>query len=312
MKIIKYKLGENKEPLSAIVALGFFDGVHVGHRELIEFAVKKAKKEGVASAVFTFAYGGGIKADALPIYSERDRDELLSEIGVDYLVVADFEELRNLSAEDFVKRVLIDDLGTLGAVAGFNYRFGRFGKGESDTLVSLMQSFGRSAHIIEELKIDGQTVSSTRIRSLLENGEVKGAWELLGKPYFVSGQVVHGRSDGKRFGYPTINVPARENAVKLRHGVYLTGVVLGEKLYTGMTNVGECPSFGRREYHTETFLTDYSGNAYGMQAKVYFLRFLRDERTFSSSKELIEQIERDGALVKELKGEIKWQELGLN
>ena len=311
MQVIKYELGTRLLG-GCVVALGFFDGVHLGHRSLLKCARDKARSLGVPLAVFTFAHGGGIKAGAPLIYSERDREELFAELGVDAVAVADFAQLRDLSAEEFVDKVLIGDLGALVAVAGYDYRFAKYGKADALVLSTLMAARGLYAEIVEEYRLSERTVSSSEIRGLLEGGKVEDARELLGAPFFISGTVVHGRADGKGFGYPTINIGVREGAVKLKRGVYLTAVKMGEKLYTGLTNVGECPSFGAREYHTETYLLDFEGDAYGMETKVYFLSFLREERVFTSLGELKEQIAIDLKKATEIKGDRKWQELGLN
>lgn len=310
MRKIKYTLGECMVPQGCVLALGFFDGVHLGHRELLEFTVDEAARRGLPSAVFTFSYGGGIKAGIQPIYTEQERELLLSSIGIEVLIEADFPSVKDVSPEQFIRETLLCDLRTEVAVVGYNYRFGAKGAGDAAFLRQAMEKRGGEVKVFDEFTCDGVAVSSTRIRGLLTSGDVKTAWCLLGLPYFLSGKVEHGRRDGTRFGYPTINVPARKGAVEIRKGVYLTAVKLGENLYTGLTNVGECPSFGRREYHTETFLTDFSGDAYGMETKVYFLHFLRDEMCFSSADELGEQIEKDCAMAQILKGELKWQELG--
>ncbi len=310
MRTVKYKLGERIAERGCVLALGFFDGVHVGHRELLDFTVKEAARRGVPSAVFTFAYGGGVKTSSAPIYSEREREELFASLGIEISIVADFSELRGLSPEEFVRDVITEDVGASLAVVGYNYRFGHRGAGDAERLSLIMRGYEREVKVFDELTLDGREVSSTVIRALLEAGDVREARRLLGAPYFLKGEVVHGRADGRKFGYPTINIPMREGSARLRRGVYLTAVKIGEKLYTGLTNVGECPSFGAREYHTESFLSDFEGDAYGMETKVYFLDFLRDERVFSSAEELGGQIEKDRERAERIKGEIKWQELG--
>ena len=310
MQVIKYKRTEALRTRGAVVALGFFDGVHLGHRALLERAVKEAARLGTESAVFTFAYGSGIKPKSPPIYSEREREELFASLGIDLCIVADFDELKSLGADEFISSVLLGHIGAAVAVVGYDYRFGRGGAADAAYLAAGLSAGGCRTVVLDAYMLHGEPVSSTRVRSCLEDGDVRSAWELLGEPYFVVGSVQHGRADGRRFGYPTVNVCVPDGAVHLRAGVYLTAVRLGEKLYTGLTNAGECPSFGRREYHTESFLTDFTGDAYGMEAKVYFLAFLRDERVFSSAEELGKQIELDRTRAEKIKGELKWQELG--
>ena len=312
MQVKRYNPGVRLEGRGCVVALGFFDGVHLGHRALLGCAKKRALSLGVPLLVFTFAHGGGIKAGVPLIYSERDREELFSTLGVDTAIVADFKELRDLSPEEFIEKVIIGDLGAVCAVAGYDYKFGKYGKADAADLSRLMAGHGLMTEIVDEYRAGGRTVSSSEIRELLCGGHVEVANELLGAPFFISGTVVHGRADGKGYGYPTINIGVHEGAVRLKHGVYLTAVKMGEKLYTGLTNVGECPTFGAREYHTETYLIDFDGDAYGMETKVYFLSFIREERAFASLGELKEQIAKDLIKAKDIKGDKKWQELGLN
>lgn len=310
MKTVRYKFGVSYGTCGCTVALGFFDGIHKGHRQLILSAVADAKKGGVPSAVFTFAHGE-IKADSPRIYSEEQRAELLTELGVDVCFVAEFSELCTLSPSDFVSKTIIRDIGAEVAVSGYNYRFGHRGAADAKRLCELMEQNSASALIFDELSFEGEPISSTRVRSCLEEGRIEDANAMLGAPYFVSGVVEHGRGDGKGFGFPTVNISALENGVRLRYGVYLTAVKIGEKLYTGLTNVGECPSFGKREYHTETYITNYSADVYGMEIKVYFLAFLREERVFATAEALGEQIKNDLKTAQKKERDIKWQELGL-
>ncbi len=311
MKTVKYRLGEAYGTRGCVLALGFFDGVHLGHRSLISSAAQEAKRLGVPSAVLTFAYGGGLKKDSAMIYSEKERELLLSAARIDICFVADFSELRALSPVDFVNRSVISDIGAAVAVAGYDYRFGYKGAGDAELLAELMELSGRRARISDAYMYGGEPVSSTRVRTSLENGDMEAANKMLGVPYFISGTVEHGRGDGRRFGFPTVNLSVSEDRARLMRGVYLTAVKIGEKLYTGLTNVGECPTFGSRKYHAETYISDFSGDIYGQDVRVYFLSFIRKERVFSSAEELSRQIEKDCAAAREIKEKIKWQEIGL-
>ena len=312
MKTVKYKLGGSyNEHRGCTIALGFFDGVHLGHRVLLRQAVSEARKRGTSSAVFTFEYGGGIKSGRSMIYSEKEREELFSSIGIDVCFVADFSEIKDLAPEDFVNKTLAEDIGASFISVGYNYRFGKGGAGDAGMLSKLAAKHGCEVRIFDAYTLGGEPVSSTRVRALLENGEVEEANTMLGVPYFIFGTVEHGRGDGTRFGFPTVNTGVDDGRVRLLHGVYLTAVKIGEKLHTGLTNVGECPSFGKRRYHAETFLLNFSGDLYGMEIKVYFLSFLREERVFSSAEELALQIENDRATAHERMKNIKWQEIGL-
>lgn len=312
MRTVKYRLGDINPVRGCVAALGFFDGVHLGHRALISYAVSEARKRHTEAAVFTFAYRDGPKGECEMLTSEEERCALFESLGIDVCFVADFPELRTLSPREFVERTVIDGLGACAVAVGYNFKFGYKGAGNSYMLADIMREHGGEVRIFEALMLDGAPISSTRVRLLLESGRTREACAMLGTPYFISGTVEHGRGDGRKFGYPTLNLPIAQSRVKMRRGVYLTRVKMGERFYTGLTNVGECPSFGKREVHAETFLTDFSGDAYGMEIKVYFIDFLRGEMTFASADELGEQIERDRKAAEERKENIKWQELGLN
>ena len=312
MKKTEYAPGKAYGTKGCVLALGFFDGVHEGHRALLRRTVAEAKRKGTPSAVFTFSYDGGIKSGAPRIYSEETRDMLFAELGIDVCIAADFSKVSSISAEDFVLRVIREEIGAEVVVAGYNYRFGYRGGGDARKLEELARSFGCEAVILDAYMLDAEPVSSTLVRALLANGDVFDAGRLLGKPYFLSGTVEHGRADGRKIGFPTINVPVSQKQARLKHGVYLTAVKIDEKLYTGLTNVGECPTFEKREYHAETFVLDFERDVYGMETKLYFLDFIREERAFSSAAELAEQIRVDEKMARERMKEIKWQELGLN
>ncbi len=301
MKTIKYRLGESTPERGAVVALGFFDGVHQGHRSLISGAVKEAERRGAPSAVFTFAYGGGVKGERAMIYTEEEREELISGLGVDFCFVADFGELRGLSPEDFVNMTLVGDIGAKVAVIGYDYRFGRLGEGDGSLLSALLEKRGGETLIFDAVMQNGAPVSSTRVRASLRAGDIRGANEMLGAPYFLSGTVEHGLGKGQSLGYPTLNISVPEGRVRLRSGVYITEVKIGENLYTGLTNVGECPTFEKREYHAETYILDFSSDIYGKRADIRFLEFIRDERVFSSVRDFCEQIEKDCAQAREYK-----------
>ena len=154
MKKIKYTLGECIIPQRCVLALGFFDGVHICHRELLEFAVREAERRGVPSAVFTFSYGGGIKAGIQPIYTEKERELLLSSLGIEILIEADFASLRELSPERFIKETLLCDLRTELAVVGYNYRFGAGGAGDSHLLQRIMSDCGAEVKVHQDFYIE--------------------------------------------------------------------------------------------------------------------------------------------------------------
>lgn len=311
MRTVEYRPGVGLSIGGCVVALGFFDGVHAAHRALIGEAGRLARAAGLPLAVFTFPAECGVKGGGSRIYDTATKLSLLESLGVDVVVLADFPSVAGLEPEEFVNRVLIGDLDARVAVAGFNFRFGKGASADAEMLEKLMSEGGRVAKIHDELTHDGRTVSATDVRAALARGEVGLARELLTVPYFMRGVVTHGKAEGRNLGFPTVNMSAPEGLVTPRRGVYKTAVPIGEKLYTGLTNIGNCPTFGAREMHAETYILDFSGDLYERELTVYFLEFLREEREFGSGEELARQIGRDIEGI--MKGsKVTWQEIGLS
>lgn len=309
MNIYKYTPGEPTGLVDAVIALGFFDGVHIAHRELIQKTVEIAKKEALSPAVFTFTAEGAIKSDAPRLYSTEERLEILESLGIESVILVNFSDIANLEAEDFVKTCLIDHFGAKAVVAGYNFRFGKGARGTRELLLSLMNDVGLKAYITEEITFEEKTISSTLIRAKLAEGNIEVANRLLGSPYFLTGRVEAGNRVGKKLGFPTINIPLREGYVQLGRGVYFTVVKIGDNFYRGITNVGTCPTFDERKMHTETYILDYNGEIYGEEVKLYFLEYIREEKKFEGPEELRAEIGRN--MMWAMEREIKWQEIGL-
>lgn len=309
MNIYKYTPDRKTGLQNAVIALGFFDGVHIAHRELIRETVEIAKRENLAPTVFTFTAEGAIKSDAPRLYSTDERLKILSDLGIENVILVNFKDIADLEAEDFVNTCLIDHFGARAVVAGYNFRFGKGASGNREILSTLMRNAGLCAYITEEITFDEKTISSTLIRSYLAEGKIEVANKLLGSPYFISGRVESGNRVGKKLGFPTINIPLREGYVQLGRGVYLTAVKIGSDLHRGITNVGTCPTFDERQMHTETYILDYNTEIYGEEVEIYFLEYIREERKFESPEDLRCEIERNMRWAMER--EIKWQEIGL-
>ena len=309
--VYEYGDGLKLPKKDCVITLGFFDGVHIAHRDLINAGRKIADRSGLPLGVFTFPAEGGLKQGVKRLYSTEERIRLLESAGVDFTVTVDFASVCSLSPEEFVRRVLIEHLNCRVAVVGFNFRFGRGAAGNARTLRSLMNAAGRECIIRDELKAEGETVCTTLIRFLLENGKIERANRLLGAPYRICAGVEHGRGVGRKLGFPTVNTAIDPIFVCPKHGVYRTAVALDGRIYTGVTNIGVCPTFDSREVHAETYIADFSGDLYGRRIEIYLLGFLRDEMRFSSPEELIMQINIDKNTAIKENGEIKWQELGL-
>ena len=317
MKILEYGCGREPSLVGCVVALGFFDGVHLAHRELIRTAVREAEKRGCKSVVLTFpAESETLKSRTPRIYTTSEKLAIITALGVDYTVLADFDSIAGLSAMQFVKDVLVDKLGALCAVAGYNYRFGNGAKGDSEELTRLMRLHGREVIILGEYLYEGAPLSSTLIRKALAEGRIDDANRMLGAPYRISGRVIHGNGNGSGFGFPTVNTDIGEFRALPRLGVYRTVVPIGGRLYTGVTNVGKCPTFGERKVHAETYIVDFDGDLYGEDIEMFILGFLRDEKRFSGLSELQKQINIDktNALLKNNEDleKHKWTEIGLS
>ncbi|MBR2344008.1 MAG: riboflavin biosynthesis protein RibF [Clostridia bacterium] len=298
MKIYEY--GKDRLPKAKrAVALGFFDGVHLGHRKIIGDTVASAKRNSLTSAVFTF-FGerGGFKPSAPRIYSTEEKLGIFRTLGVDEVIIADFSKISHISAEDFARELLAGELSAREAHLGYNYRFGRGGTAGADELEALLRSVGARAYIAPEYKFHGMPLSSTEIRRALAAGDIRLAGEMLGAPYRLRGKIEHGRGLGHSLGYPTVNTELSHDC-PLRHGVYRTAVEISGRRLLGVTNIGVCPTVGEREMHAETHIIDFSGELYGEECTVFFLDFLRDEIKFSSEAELSERIRLDVEAAKE-------------
>ena len=311
MKVIEYSYGDQPKLPESVVALGVFDGVHIGHRRLLGMASEYAESRGIGLTVFTFRDSVGLKGGAPRIYSEEQKLKLLAGLGVDTVIVADFPSLSSLSAEKFVSSVLTDTLGARAAAAGYNFRFGRGASADVNALERLMAELGLDTLICDEITLSGETVSATVIRELIANKEIRKANTLLGTPYFLTGEVLHGRGMGTGLGFPTVNTDISAGVLLPPRGVYRSAVLHEGRIYSALTNVGTCPTFEERSTHAETYLIDFEGNLYSEKIDIYLLDYLREEKKFSTPKELIMQINIDKNKVITENGEITWQELGL-
>lgn len=311
MQIIEYPLKEKLNIPKCVLALGFFDGVHLAHRDLLTKAKEIAAERGLAFGIFTFGSGGAIKSGAARLYDDGEKAEIFSTLGADLTVIADFGAISGSSPEEFVKDILVRDLNCAVCVAGFNFRFGKGAKGSSDTLISLMLECGGDAVILEEITLDGITLSATLIRGLIAEGRIGEATRCLGAPYYIKGRVLHGRRDGRRLGFPTVNINIEDGRIIPRLGVYRTAVVIDGRIYTGVSNIGVCPTFGGEQVRLETHIIGFDGDLYDRELCVYLLGFLRDEKRFDSTEELSAQIDYDKTRAINENGEITWQELGL-
>lgn len=307
-----YPLKEKINMPECVLALGFFDGVHIAHRDLIARAKKTALAKDMRFGIFTFASDGIIKKDVPRLYNDDEKAEIFEALGADFAIFADFSAISGMSPKEFVADLLCSELGCRVAVAGFNFRFGKFASGNADDLTEIMSDAGGDAIICEEiLADDGESLSATLIRRLITEGEIKRANSLLGSPYNIKGRVLHGNKVGRKLGFPTANIEIEEGRIIPALGVYASAIPIDGKIYLGVTNVGKCPTFEERRIHLETNIIDFSGDLYDREISVYLLDYLRGEAVFSSADELIRQIDIDKNKTIFEFGEITWQDVGL-
>lgn len=284
------------------VALGNFDGLHAGHRKVISLAAA-GKERGLIPTVLTFADNpladlGGQSGGR--ILSRREKIRLMEELGVEQLYILEFAAIRDLSAEEFVDRVLVGALKAKRACCGFNFTFGRGGKADSAALRGLCAARGVETDVAGAVLLEGTPVSSTRIRGLVENGRMEEAARLLGRPFGYCSPVLRGRRLGRRLGAPTLNQALPGGFVRPKFGVYVSQVRLDGACWAGVTNVGVKPTVGSESASAETWMPDYrSGDLYGRTVRVDLLHFLRPEHKFPGLSELRLQILRDAEQTKE-------------
>ena len=280
------------------LALGFFDGVHIGHAALLRQTVKEAQAIGVPPAVLTFHTQMTVKGGAR-LTGEEERFSLMEACGIEKVYVMTFEEVRTLSPVAFVDEILIGMLDTRVALCGFNYRFGAMAEGNAALLKHEMEKRDRRAISLEATTAhDGTVVSSTAIRTALEEGDVARAAEMLARPYSLTAPVLHGQALGRTMGLPTINQIFPDGIAIPKNGVYVTNVYINGLVFTGLTNVGTRPTVGGKGVNCETHILSYSGTLYGQTVTVAFIDRLREEIRFDSPDALRAQIMKDISEVK--------------
>lgn len=280
------------------VALGCFDGVHIGHSKIVSSTVAAAKEKSLTSVVWSFQtppkniLSGTDTAGLLTPSNEKKR--LMRGLGVDVMISVPFnKKIARLTPRDFFENILIKRLNAKHIFCGFNYRFGYKGEGDIMLLQDLCSEFNIALTVVDEVKIDGITVSSSAIRALLSEGMLDKAEKMLGRPFSVQGKVKDGQHLGRRLGFPTVNQDIPNGKMLLKNGVYLTRIKLGKTIKYGVTNIGMRPTVNSAEPVCETHILDFEGDLYGKYLTVEFIKFLRSERKFNSLEELSAQITQD-------------------
>lgn len=281
------------EQKKRVIALGFFDGVHLGHGALLRRVREAADREGCIAAAVTFDHH---PKDLIPgaervllINTPADREEIMRRVyGIDEVIVLPFDvHMRDMDWRDFVTGLLVERYGASHLVAGHDFHFGRRGEGDPERLRRLCGELGLGCDIIGRVEVDGITVSSTYIRTLIRSGDMERAAEFLGHPHSLSGPVVHGKQLGRTIGIPTSNLVIPEGVLMPEFGVYATRVWIDGRDYLGVTNVGVRPTVKDNDQVTvEPWILNFDGDLYDRTIRVEFCKQLRKERKFGSVDEL--------------------------
>jgi phosphoribosyl 1,2-cyclic phosphate phosphodiesterase len=288
-----------KSGRGSVIAIGTFDGIHLGHQKVLEYAIERAKESGAVATALTFEPPPVkvLRPEASParISTNQQRMDWFGAIGMEAAVVLPFtKDLAALSPEDFVREILVRQLRVKAVVVGDNFRFGSKQAGDVKFLRDMGMREGFEVVVHEPVMLDGEIVSSTLIRKLVSEGEVGHAARLLGRPFALSGKVVGGTGTGRKFTFPTLNLKPEQELLPAR-SVYITRTMLeGEtSSHRSVTNVGIRPTFNGASLSVETHLLDYSGNFTPKTIEVRFWKRLRAEKKFSGPEELKEQIAND-------------------
>jgi riboflavin kinase / FMN adenylyltransferase len=296
--IIFKSVSEIKEKLRhPAVTIGNFDGVHLGHREIFRRVRELARAAGGVSVVITFvphplqvlSPGTGVKL----ITSPREKESLIEASGIDYLLEIPFDAaFAAISAQEFVERILVGAIGMEQLVVGYDYAFGRGREGDLPLLRKLGERFGYSVEMLPPITNGSTVYSSTKVRHLVREGDLKGVVAILGRHFCLTGTVVHGQHRGRGLGYPTANLDTDEELLPAA-GVYAVKVRVGAQLYDGACNIGTNPTFANERLTLEVFLFDFSGDLYGREVSVFFIDRLRGEERFSDLEALKAAIAAD-------------------
>ncbi len=286
---------------SSVATIGFFDGVHKGHRFLLQYLKSEAEKRGLSSMVISFDVHPKTVVEPefhLPLLTtNEEKTTLISQEGIDVCVFLPFtREMADFSAYDFLQKIVVNQLGVNTLLVGYDHRFGRNREEGFDEYVKYGREFGLNVISVPAYSsVSGEYVSSSEIRSLLKRGDLQTANHFLGRCYRISGMVVEGHKIGRKMGFPTANITLKDSKKMLpQSGVYAVRVWVENQLFDGMMNIGCRPTFGEtEEIVVEGHLFDYSGELYGKEIEVDFVQYVRQEMRFLDMLSLERQIHQD-------------------
>ena len=278
------------------IALGSFDGLHLGHLSLVRKVRELAIKNGGKSIVFTFknhprAFINNNNLEL--IMTNEEKLKVLEYENINVVAFKDFDEnIMKISPEDFVEW-LCESYNVKGIVVGFNFKFGYKNLGDTELLEKLQEKYGYKLYVMDPYKLEDEIISSTYIRNLILDGNVKKAFRMLSRPYMLSGKVIHGKKLGRTIGFPTANLEINDKKVIPKKGVYYTNVDIEGKIFKGITSVGNNPTVNGKELTIETYILDFEQDVYDKVVSITFIKKIREERKFPNLDCLLEQMRFD-------------------
>lgn len=279
----------------SIVAIGNFDGIHLGHQKILHFLAKKAKKHSLFSLVLTLSPHpekilGHKRIKMIQTIDQRVKE--IKKFDIDAVLIVPFDKkFSSLSGEDFIQKIIVDTLRARGVIVGENFHFGKNREGDISLLRHLASRYNYQVYSVPPVIKDGEIISSSLVRSLLEEGKIEKANVILGRLYEIEGKVIKGKSRGKILGFPTANIKTENEIVP--HGVFITTAKIESETFPSVTNVGSRPTFDRQETNIESYIINFHRNLYGKQIRINFIKKIRDEIKFKVPVDLSKQIKRD-------------------
>ncbi len=295
MEVVKGFEKYQSFPSDSILAIGNFDGIHLGHQKILQLLEEKAKKYALPSLVLTFSPHpekilGGKIVKMIQTLDQRVRE--IEKFGIEVLLVVPFDKkFSSLSGQDFIQKIMINTLKAREVIVGENFRFGKNREGDISLLRQSAARYNFRVHSIPPVVKDNLIVSSSLIRSSLQEGKIEIANNLLGRLYEIEGSVIKGKSRGKALGFPTANIET-ENEI-IPPGVFISTALIDSKKFPSLTNVGNRPTFPHEETIIESFIMNLNKNLYGEKIRVNFIKKIRDEIKFKTPDDLSHQIKKD-------------------
>ena len=303
MKVFKnFNEYSSQKPLA--LTLGMFDGVHLGHKSIIDELIKVGSENDLETAILTFwphpRFVFNPDEDLKLLNTLEEKKSLIEKYGINNLFLKEFdEEFRNLTGEEFVRKILIEKLNVKYLIIGYDHSFGKNKSGNFELLQKLSKELGFEVEQMEAINIHENNISSTKIRNALLKGKIQEANEMLGYPYSVSGIVAHGKKLGRTIGYPTANIETESIKLLPKKGAYIVETIVKYQQYKGMLSIGTNPTVNGEKLTVEVYILDFNEDIYGEKITVKFRDFLHEEIKFEGLEKLIERLDEDKKLTEE-------------